>query len=131
MFNRPLHSWRNRSIHQRCSIEKGVLRNLAKFTRKHLCQSLFFNKVAGLRLWHMCFPVNFAKFLRTPFLLNTSGRLLLEKLKTGKTIFRQKICCFSKSNDLLHLQFRFIFIFNYQKGIFSPDKMGGETYDLL
>ena len=27
--------------------KKGVLRNLAKFTGKHLCQSLFFNKVAG------------------------------------------------------------------------------------
>ena len=39
----------NRSSHQRCSINKGVLRNFAKFTRKHLCQSLFFNKVAGLR----------------------------------------------------------------------------------
>ena len=25
------------------------------------------------RLWHRCFPVNFAKFLRTPFLQNTSG----------------------------------------------------------
>ena len=29
------------------------------------------------RLWHRCFPVNFAKILRTPFLQNTSGRLLL------------------------------------------------------
>ena len=29
------------------------------------------------RLWHRCFPVNFAKFLRTPFFQNTSGRLLL------------------------------------------------------
>ena len=28
---------------------KGVLRNFTKVTRKHLCQSLFFNKVAGLR----------------------------------------------------------------------------------
>ena len=28
-------------------------------------------------LWHRCFPKNFAKFLRTPFLQNTSGRLLL------------------------------------------------------
>ena len=27
----------------------GVLRNFAKFTEKHLCHSLFFNKVAGLR----------------------------------------------------------------------------------
>ena len=30
--------------------KKGVLRNFAKFTEKHLCRSLFFNKVAGLRL---------------------------------------------------------------------------------
>ena len=60
---------------------KGVLRNFAKFAGIHLCQSLFFNKVAGLRLvtllkkrlWHRCFSVNFAKFLRTPFLQNTSG----------------------------------------------------------
>ena len=50
---------------------------LPKFTGKHLCQSLFFNKVAGLRpatslkkrLWHRCFPLSFAKFLRTPFLI--------------------------------------------------------------
>ena len=62
---------------------KKVYRNFAKFTGKHLCQSLFFNKVAGLRpttllkrrpatlskerIWHSCFPVNFEKFLRTPF----------------------------------------------------------------
>ena len=63
--------------------KKGVLINFAKFIVKHLCQSLFFNKVAGLRpetllkrrLWHRCFPMNIAKFLRTPFLENTSGRL--------------------------------------------------------
>ena len=30
-----------RSSHWRCSIKKGVPRNFAKFTRKHLCQSLF------------------------------------------------------------------------------------------
>ena len=28
--------------------KKGALKNFAKFTGKHLCQSLFFNKVAGL-----------------------------------------------------------------------------------
>ena len=38
-----------RSSHQRCSMKKGVLRNLTKFTGKHLCQSLFFNKVTDLR----------------------------------------------------------------------------------
>ena len=37
-----------RSSHQRCSVRKSVLRNFAKFTGKHLCQNLFFNKVADL-----------------------------------------------------------------------------------
>ena len=30
-------------------LKKGVLRNFAKSTGKHICQGLFFNKVAGLR----------------------------------------------------------------------------------
>ena len=28
-------------------MKKDALKNFAKFTGKHLCQSLFFNKVAG------------------------------------------------------------------------------------
>ena len=36
-----------RSSHPEVFCEKGVLINFAKFTGKHLCQSLFFNKVAG------------------------------------------------------------------------------------
>ena len=64
---------------------KGVLRNFHKTCRKHLWQSLFFNKVAGIRpatllkkrLWHRYFPVSFMKFLRTPFLQTTSGQLHL------------------------------------------------------
>ena len=36
------------SSHQRCFVKKDVLINFAKFAGKHLCQSLFFNKVAGL-----------------------------------------------------------------------------------
>ena len=70
-----------RSSHKRCSSKKGVLRNFAKFTGKHLCQSLFLNKDAGLRpaiILKRGFPVNFAKFLKTTFLQNTSGRLLLK-----------------------------------------------------
>ena len=34
--------------HHRRFMQKGVLRNFTKFTGKHLCYSLFFNKVAGL-----------------------------------------------------------------------------------
>ena len=81
-----------RSSRQGVICEKGVLRNFEKFTGKHLCQSLFFNKAAGLRpatllkkrLWHRCFLVNFSKFLKTPFSQNTSGRLLL--MRIWKTI---------------------------------------------
>ena len=51
----------------RCSVRKGVLRNCS------LRPATLFKK----RLWHKCFPVNYAKFLRTTFLQNTSGRLLL------------------------------------------------------
>ena len=62
-------------------MKKRVLENLAKFKRKHLCQSLFFNKLWGV-------ACNFIKketlaqlfsfelceiFEDTFFLLNTSG----------------------------------------------------------
>ena len=71
-----------KSSHRRCSIKKSLLKNFAVFTGKHLCQSLFFNNVADLfllnkRPWSRRFPIYFAKFLRTPFLQNTSGRLFL------------------------------------------------------
>ena len=65
--------------------QKSVFRNFAKFTGKHLCQTFYFNKVTGLRpailfkkrLWHRYFPVNFPKFLRTPFLTEHLRWLLL------------------------------------------------------
>ena len=47
-FNRLLLLLILKSSHERCSIEKGVLKNFANFTEKHLCWSLF-NKVAKLR----------------------------------------------------------------------------------
>ena len=37
----------NRSSRPEVFCEKAVLGNFAKFTGKHLCQNLFFNKVAG------------------------------------------------------------------------------------
>ena len=37
----------HRICHKRCTIRKGVYENFAKFTGKHLGQSLFFNKGAG------------------------------------------------------------------------------------
>ena len=101
----------NRSSHRRCSIKRGILRNFAKFIGKHPCPSLFFNKVGGLRpatLWkkrlgHRRFPMNFAKFLRTPFLLNTSGRLLLDQ-KFNKGICHKRKQWANKSMFVACLQ---------------------------
>ena len=47
----------------------GALENVAIFSEKHLCRSIFLNKVAGLQ----AFSVNIAKFFRTAFLQSTSG----------------------------------------------------------
>ena len=62
------------SCKKRCSVRKGVPRNFAKFTAKHLRTATLLKK----RLWRKCFSVNFAKFLKAPFLQNTFVRLLLE-----------------------------------------------------
>ena len=52
-------------------MKKDVLKNFTKFT----------GRAATLlkRLWHRCFPKNFANFLKTPFLQNTSRRLPLRE----------------------------------------------------
>ena len=54
-----------RNSHQRCSIKKDVLKNFAKFTGKHLCQSLFFNKVVGFLV--QVFSCDFCEMLKNAF----------------------------------------------------------------
>ena len=68
------------SCYQRCSIKKGgVLNNFAKLTGKHLCRSLFSNKITGWKpngsstSFFLCILRNFW----TPFLLSTSSWLFL------------------------------------------------------
>ena len=73
-FHLPQNKSHYRSSHRRCS-ERSVLSNFQKFTGKHLCQSLFFNKVVGFslwkeKLWPRCFHVNFVNFLGAYFLQN-------------------------------------------------------------
>ena len=86
-----------RSSRPQVFCKKGVLKNFAKFKGKHVCQSLFFNKVAGLRpkacnfitkrLWRRCLPRNFVKFLWTPFLIkHLRWLLLLLKMLVNKFI---------------------------------------------
>ena len=71
-----------RSSHQSYSIKIGVLRNFTKFTGKYLYQRLCLcprpPTLLKKSLWHRWFLVNFAKFLRTSFLKNTSQWELLD-----------------------------------------------------
>ena len=77
-----------RGSHRSCSLKKVLLKK-----GKGLCRSLFFHKVASLRTEHLlekrirrsCFSVNLAKFLRTPFSLNTSEKLPLYFIEGRKT----------------------------------------------
>ena len=83
-----LKKTRVRSTRPELFCKKGVFRNFAKFTGIHLCQRLFFNKVAGLRPatwlkkshWPRCIPVNLVKLLRS-FLTEHLRWLLLSSYK--------------------------------------------------
>ena len=55
-------------------MKKGVLTNIRKFAGKHLCQSLFFNKVAGLGVVTLfrkrlaqVFPCEFSEISKNTF----------------------------------------------------------------
>ena len=74
----------SRSCRPEVFCKKDALRNFAKFTGKHLCKSLFFNKVADLRpatllkeVLAQVFSSEFCEISKNVFLQNTSGRLLL------------------------------------------------------
>ena len=100
---------------------KKVFLEISQNSQENTCARVFFNKVmqAGLRpvnllknrVWHGRFPVNFAKFRRTPFSQKTSGRLLLKILGFFRTVSLQKpferiefSWHSTKSNSLIHLE---------------------------
>ena len=75
---------RFRSSHRRCSVKKMFLEISQNSHEKTCARASFLIKLQtqavallNKRLWHRLFRVNFAKFLRTPFLQNASRRLLL------------------------------------------------------
>ena len=62
MFKNP-HFEEPGAVAQMCSVKKVFLEISKSSQEKHLCQGLFFNKVAGQRPE----DVNFVKFVKTPF----------------------------------------------------------------
>ena len=71
------------------------------------------------RLWHRCFPVNFVKFLRTPFSQNNSGRLLLKVKDQDDNNLGIDLEFAGEINTYLNLSFCYHFVF--KKLIFRMD----------
>ena len=98
----------NRSSRLRCSVRKDVLSNFAKFTGNTCARVSILLKLqvwpATLlkwRLWRRCFPVNFAKFLRTPFFRTHLGNCFQTNPQTGLFTFTKQIV-----SEEIHCLFR-------------------------
>ena len=84
-----------RSSRSEVFCKKGVLRNFTNFTEKHLCQGLFFNKVAGLQLFSKntssdCFWVFLESSQNTQE--NTSARVYFLIKSVLAQMFSCKFC---------------------------------------
>ena len=62
------------TVAQRCSVKK-VFSELLQNSQENTCARASF--LIKKRLWYRCFPVNFAKFIRTPFHIKHLRWLLL------------------------------------------------------
>ena len=71
--------WNPEAVAQRCSV-KNVFLEISQNSQEYTCARVSF--LIKLQDWGLCFPVNFAKFLRTPFLKEHLWWLLLWNLWT-------------------------------------------------
>ena len=86
LFDRPKQS--PELFYKRC-----FYKFCKKFTGKHLCHGLIYF------FWFRCFPVHVAKFLRTYFLQNTSGRLLFDRDTLWQMVFWMTYLLFSVTKE--------------------------------
>ena len=92
------------AVVRRCSIKKAFLTLLEK------------------SLWHRCFPVNFAKFLRTPFLQNSSGGCFCKLQVNEKISFTHTPPCILPSfsqNTSFSENIRIYYDYFFQRGFES------------
>ena len=77
--------------------KKGILKKFVKSIGEHLC--LRSATLLKKRLWHRCFPVNFAKFLRKQTTTTLNGKLNF----SGVILESLKLIVISKLNEKLHV----------------------------
>ena len=76
-----------RSSHWRCTVKKVFLK-ISQISQENVFVGVSFNKIEGLKTWNFikkrlqgrCFPLKFARFLRTLILKKICERLLLSSL---------------------------------------------------
>ena len=109
---------RIKSTYRRCFEKKGVLKNFAKFTGKNMCQGLFLIK----RLWHRCFLVSFAKFLRlfTELVWTTASKICL------KPYWKSRVTFLRLMNNLIYRLFKY-FTNNRSKS-YGDDRFSLQTF---
>ena len=85
LFSRNLSL--QRSSHWRCTVKKVFLK-ISQISQENVFVGVSFNKIEGLKTWNFikkrlqdrCFPLKFARFLRTLILKKICERLLLSSL---------------------------------------------------
>ena len=85
------HFSSNRRSQRKCSVRKGVLRNFAKLTRKHPCQSLFFNK--GARACNFIKKETVAQLFSCEFCEISTSTIFTEHLRATASLVRKLRIC--------------------------------------
>ena len=78
------------AVAQSCSVKKVFL-EISQNSQDNACARLRPATLLKKTLWHRCFPVNFAKFLRTPFLKEHLRWLLLYYVKKIRILIKPKV----------------------------------------
>ena len=79
------------AVVQRCSVKKMFL-EISQNSQENICSRVSFLIISKKRLWHRCLPVNFVKFLRTPFYKEHLWWLLLKLVRPSELrMFRSSL----------------------------------------
>ena len=98
-----------RGIHQSCAGEKGVFKCFAKFTRKHLCQSLLFNEVAVKKeTLTQIFSYKFCEILKNTYFEEYMWMTASEVLKIEILNLQVRPRVVPLANLLLHTVFQLL-----------------------
>ena len=109
------------AVTQRCFVKK-VLLEISQNSQENACgRASFADLRLKKRLWYRCFPVNFVKFLRAPFLTEQLRQLLLPFLSVY-LLLPVRFTLRYLPPSLLYWEVLFLFLILYLGGFFLKKK---------